>query len=207
MDGLRAKSRLSPAPRAARGAAMPCAWLQEGADIIAVDICGSPAVTPSCRHRRPTTSRRPPTSQGLNRRIVTAQVDVRDSAGSPAPWRGCRTARPIRYRLANAGIGTSGDTLDQMDESRMAGHDRRQPHRACGSLSKPGCRTSLAGGRGCFIARRAQSAGSRPILHVGHYVSAKHGVVGLMRTFAVELGPALPSGSTRFIPPTSIRPC
>ena len=24
--------------------------------------------------------------------------------------------------------------------------------------------------------------------HVGHYVTAEHGVVGLMRTFAVELG-------------------
>lgn len=31
-------------------------------------------------------------------------------------------------------------------------------------------------------------AGNKAYPHVGHYVAAKHGVVGLMRSFAVELG-------------------
>jgi NAD(P)-dependent dehydrogenase (short-subunit alcohol dehydrogenase family) len=31
-------------------------------------------------------------------------------------------------------------------------------------------------------------AGLKTYPHTGHYVAAKHGVVGLMRTFAVELG-------------------
>jgi (+)-trans-carveol dehydrogenase len=30
--------------------------------------------------------------------------------------------------------------------------------------------------------------GLKPYPHTGHYIAAKHGVVGLMRTFAVELG-------------------
>ena len=38
--------------------------------------------------------------------------------------------------------------------------------------------------------------------HTGHYVAAKHGVVGLMRTFAVELG-QLASGSNS-VHPTSV---
>ncbi len=31
-------------------------------------------------------------------------------------------------------------------------------------------------------------AGFKAYPHVGHYVGAKHGVIGLMRAFAVELG-------------------
>ncbi|ETW22650.1 oxidoreductase, partial [Mycobacterium gastri 'Wayne'] len=42
---------------------------------------------------------------------------------------------------------------------------------------------------GASIVLTSSVAGLKAYPHTGHYVAAKHGVVGLMRSFAVELGP------------------
>jgi NAD(P)-dependent dehydrogenase (short-subunit alcohol dehydrogenase family) len=46
-----------------------------------------------------------------------------------------------------------------------------------------------AGGRGGSIILTSSAAGLMAYANVAHYVSAKHGVVGLMRTLALELAP------------------
>lgn len=46
----------------------------------------------------------------------------------------------------------------------------------------------VAGGRGGSIIITSSVGGTKAYPHVGQYIAAKHGVVGLMRTFAVELG-------------------
>ena len=53
---------------------------------------------------------------------------------------------------------------------------------------KAGVPHILAGGRGGSIILTSSVGGLKAYPHTGHYVAAKHGVVGLMRTFAVELG-------------------
>jgi NAD(P)-dependent dehydrogenase (short-subunit alcohol dehydrogenase family) len=45
----------------------------------------------------------------------------------------------------------------------------------------------IAGGRGGSIVITSSVAGLRGYENTGHYVAAKHGVVGLMRTMALEL--------------------
>jgi NAD(P)-dependent dehydrogenase (short-subunit alcohol dehydrogenase family) len=47
----------------------------------------------------------------------------------------------------------------------------------------------IAGGRGGSIILTSSSVGIRAIANLGHYGSAKHGMVGLMRTLALELAP------------------
>jgi NAD(P)-dependent dehydrogenase (short-subunit alcohol dehydrogenase family) len=47
----------------------------------------------------------------------------------------------------------------------------------------------IAGGRGGSIVLTSSVAGLRSYNGVSHYVSAKHGVVGLMKTLAQELAP------------------
>ena len=47
----------------------------------------------------------------------------------------------------------------------------------------------IAGGRGGSIVLTSSVAGLRSYSGVSHYVSAKHGVVGLMKTLAQELAP------------------
>jgi (+)-trans-carveol dehydrogenase len=44
-----------------------------------------------------------------------------------------------------------------------------------------------AGGHGGSIVMTSSMAGVKPLLNLAHYVAAKHGVVGLMRTLALEL--------------------
>jgi NAD(P)-dependent dehydrogenase (short-subunit alcohol dehydrogenase family) len=46
-----------------------------------------------------------------------------------------------------------------------------------------------AGGRGGSIILTSSTAGLKAMENLSHYVSAKHGVVGLMRTLALELAP------------------
>jgi (+)-trans-carveol dehydrogenase len=46
-----------------------------------------------------------------------------------------------------------------------------------------------AGGRGGSIVITSSAAGLMAMQNIGHYVSAKHGLVGLMRTLALELAP------------------
>ena len=53
---------------------------------------------------------------------------------------------------------------------------------------KAGVPHILAGGNGGSIILTSSVGGLKAYPHTGHYVAAKHGVVGLMRTFAVELG-------------------
>jgi (+)-trans-carveol dehydrogenase/(-)-trans-carveol dehydrogenase len=47
----------------------------------------------------------------------------------------------------------------------------------------------IAGGRGGSIVITSSTAGLKGFQNLAHYVSAKHGVVGLMRTLALELAP------------------
>ena len=46
-----------------------------------------------------------------------------------------------------------------------------------------------AGGRGGAIVLTSSDAGLFAMENIGHYVAAKHGVIGLMRTLALELAP------------------
>ena len=53
---------------------------------------------------------------------------------------------------------------------------------------KAGVPHLLAGERGGSIVLTSSVAGKKAYPFTGHYVAAKHGVIGLMRSFAVELG-------------------
>ena len=52
--------------------------------------------------------------------------------------------------------------------------------------AKAGIPHLIAGGRGGSIVLTSSVGGLKGIAH-GHYVAAKHGVVGLMRTLALEM--------------------
>ena len=162
---------------------------EEGADIIAIDVCKRivkdspiPAATPE------ELAETADLVKGHNRRIFTAEVDVRDYDGLKAAVdAGVEQLGRLDIIVANAGIGNGGDTLDQCSE-----HDWQEMIDV--NLSgvwktvKAGVPHLLAGGKGGSIVLTSSVGGLKAYPQCGNYVAAKHGVVGLMRSFAVELG-------------------
>src|SRR6202045_2898695 len=164
---------------------------QGGADIIAIDICKpiegflNPPSTPEDLARTADLVR------SHNRRIVTAEIDVRDyQALKAAVDSGVEQLGRLDVIVANAGISHAGDTLDKTSEPDW--QDMIDVNLSgVWKTVKAGVPHILAGGRGGSIVLTSSVSGFKAYTfpHLGHYVAAKHGVVGLMRTFAVELGP------------------
>ncbi|EHI11872.1 mycofactocin-coupled SDR family oxidoreductase [Mycolicibacterium thermoresistibile] len=171
-----------------QGRAHAVRMAQEGADIIAVDICRQidsvqiPLASPE------DLAETADLVKGLNRRIYTAEVDVRDfDALKAAVDTGVEQLGRLDIIVANAGIGNGGETLDKTSEGDWT--DMIDVNLAgVWKTVKAGVPHILAGGRGGSIILTSSVGGLKAYPHTGHYVAAKHGVVGLMRTFAVELG-------------------
>jgi (+)-trans-carveol dehydrogenase len=161
---------------------------QEGADIIAVDICKqieSVAIPLSTPEDLAETA---DLVKGHNRRIYTAEVDVRDfDSLKAAVDAGVEQLGRLDIIVANAGIGNGGATLDKTSEEDWT--DMIDVNLSgVWKTVKAGVPHILAGGHGGSIILTSSVGGLKAYPHTGHYVAAKHGVVGLMRTFAVELG-------------------
>jgi (+)-trans-carveol dehydrogenase len=162
---------------------------EEGADVIGVDACGIVAQN----------SVVPPSSpadlaetvslvEGLGRKIVATQVDVRDADGLKAAVdSGVEQLGRLDVIVANAGIGNGGQKLDrtseydwqEMIDVNMSGVWR---------TVKVGVPHIRAGGNGGSIILTGSVGSLKALSNVGQYIAAKHGVMGIMRAFAVELG-------------------
>ena len=161
---------------------------QEGADIIAVDICRQ---LDSVQYPLSTPEDLAETAdlvKGHDRRIYTAEVDVRDyDALKAAVDAGVEQLGRLDIIAANAGIGNGGVTLDKTSEADWT--DMIDVNlTGVWKTVKAGVPHILAGGRGGSIILISSVGGLKAFPQAGHYVAAKHGVVGLMRAFAVELG-------------------
>ncbi len=170
---------------------------EEGADIIAVDICRgfkdstAPAATPE------DLAETADMIKNLGRRVVTEIVDVRDfDALKAAVDSGVEQLAHARSEkgdahldivVANAGIGTTGVKLHKMRED-IFNETIDVNLGGVWKTVKAAVPHLLAGGRGGSIVITSSVGGTKAYPQVGHYIAAKHGVVGLMRTFAVELG-------------------
>ena len=161
---------------------------QEGADIIAIDICKQIASVQIPLSTPEDLAETADLVKGHNRRIYTAEVDVRDyDALKAAVDAGVEQLGRLDIIVANAGIGNGGATLDKTSERDWT--DMIDVNLGgVWKTVKAGVPHILAGGRGGSIILTSSVGGLKAYPHTGHYVAAKHGVVGLMRTFAVELG-------------------
>ena len=161
---------------------------QEGADIIAIDICQPFEGSPAPGATREDLAETADLVKNLDRRIVTEVVDVRDfGAMKAAVDGGVEQLGRLDIVVANAGIGSTGVKLHKMAEPlwqetidvNLSG---------VWKTVKAGVPHLLSGGRGGSVIITSSVGGIKAYPQVGHYVTAKHAIVGLMRTFAVELG-------------------
>jgi SDR family mycofactocin-dependent oxidoreductase len=162
---------------------------QEGADIIAIDVCkpisSSSEIPPATADDLAQTA---DLVKAQNRRIVTAEVDVRDyDALKAAVDSGVEQLGRLDIIVANAGIGNGGNTLDKTSEDDWKDMIDVNLSGVWHTV-KAGVPHLLSTGRGGSIVLTSSVGGLKAYPHTGHYIAAKHGVVGLMRTFAVELG-------------------
>jgi (+)-trans-carveol dehydrogenase len=162
---------------------------QEGADIIAVDLCQQIASVPYPMSTPDDLAQTVKEVEALDRRIIATQADVRDfTALKAAVDDGVAQLGRLDIVSANAGIGTQGtpavDLPEQTWQDMMDVNLTGVWHTAKAAIPH-----LKAGGRGGSIVLTSSAAGLMAYPGIAHYVSAKHGVVGLMRTLALELAP------------------
>lgn len=161
---------------------------EEGADIIAIDICEH---IPSAMHTMGTEADLNETVdqvEKLDRRIVAKKADVRDrQALSAAIAEGVAELGRLDIVSINAGIASVNQVLDLSDAEwndvinvNLTG----AWHTAVESIPH-----ILQGGRGGSVVFTSSAAGIKAVPNLGHYNTAKHGIIGLMKTLALELGP------------------
>jgi (+)-trans-carveol dehydrogenase len=161
---------------------------EEGADIIAVDLCAQVGSVPYPMATPEDLSNTVKEVEALDRRIVAARADVRDYAGlKQALDDGVAQLGRLDIVCSNAGIFSFGAAaeLDETTWQDVIDINLTGMWHAC----KAAIPHLIAGGRGGSIVITSSDAGLKAYQNVAHYVSAKHGVVGLMRSLALELAP------------------
>jgi (+)-trans-carveol dehydrogenase len=161
---------------------------QEGADIIAVDICDQVGSVPYAMATPEDLAQTAKEVEALGRRIVATQADVRDYAGlKQALDDGVAQLGRLDIVCSNAGIFSTGraDELGEATWRDVIDTNMTGMWHAC----KAAIPHQVEGGRGGSIVIISSTGGLKGIPNAAHYSSAKHGVVGLMRTLALELAP------------------
>ena len=161
---------------------------QEGADIIAVDLCEPIDTVNYPMATEDDLAETVRLVEALDRRIVARKADVRDTESLKAAVdAGVAELGRLDIVSANAGILSAGQSHELSDETweQMIAINLSGVWRTC----KVAIPHIIAGGRGGSMVLTSSVAGLRSYNGVSHYVSAKHGVVGLMKTLAQELAP------------------
>jgi (+)-trans-carveol dehydrogenase len=161
---------------------------QEGADIIAVDLTSQIGSVPYAMSTADDLAETVREVEKLDRRIIASQADVRDfDALKAALDDGVAQLGRLDIVAANAGIFSFG-TMTELTEEQF--RDMIDVNLiGVWHTAKAAIPHIRAGGRGGSIILTSSTAGLTAMPNMGHYVAAKHGIVGLMRTLAVELAP------------------
>jgi len=163
---------------------------EEGADIIAVDICEDIASVPYELGTWEELSETASEVEKRDRRISIARADVRDRDSLQAAVdQGIAELGRLDIVVANSGIWSSAPFVELGDEmyNDMIDVQMHGVYNAC-KATVPFLLEQDEGGSIIII---SSTAGLKGFLNQVHYNMAKHAVVGLMRTLANELAPSM----------------
>jgi SDR family mycofactocin-dependent oxidoreductase len=162
---------------------------EEGADIIAVDLCRQIDSVPYPMSTPDDLAETVKQVEALDRRIVASETDVRDGAALRAAVDdGVAQLGRLDIVAANAGIASTAEGtvgLTDQEWQDMVDVNLTGVWQTC----KAAVPHLVRGGRGGSMILTSSAAGLMAYPNIGHYVAAKHGVVGLMKTLALELAP------------------
>jgi SDR family mycofactocin-dependent oxidoreductase len=160
---------------------------EEGADVIAIDVCASiPTVTydgPGPDDLAETARR----VKDLGRRVVAVEADTRDLAAlQDAVDRGVDELGRLDVVVANAGICSYGLLWELTEEQFRTMLDVNVV--GTWHTFKATVPTLLRQAEGGVIIATSSVGGTRGMPWLGHYVASKHAISGMARTLANELG-------------------
>ena len=158
---------------------------EEGADIIAVDICRNYDTVSYGMSTEADLAQTVKDVEALDRRIVATRADVRDAAALKAAVdEGVAQLGRLDIVCANAGICT----VQAWDEVTPAVWQDTLDTNLTGVWNTMvACVPHLIAAGGGSIIATSSTAGIKGLPYFAPYVAAKHGVVGIARTMANEL--------------------
>ncbi len=161
---------------------------EEGADIIAMDICAPVPSVPYDLAELGDLETTAKLVQQLDRRILFRQGDTRDLAGmQDLVTEGVAAFGGIDIVVANAGIASYGPAWELTEEQWQEVLDVNLT--GVWKTTKAVIPSMIERGRGGSIVLTSSVAGLIAYANLAHYTAAKHGVTGLMRGLSVELAP------------------
>jgi SDR family mycofactocin-dependent oxidoreductase len=160
----------------------------DGADVIVLDNCADLDSAPYAGATRADLDATVAAVAAAGRRAVPAVVDVRDADATAAAVReGVAELGRLDVVVANAGIVS----YHPADELPRATWTETIDTNLTGvwNLVQPSLRPLIDQGEGGSIVITSSTAALTGLPHLPHYSAAKAGLVGLMQSLAVELGP------------------
>lgn len=159
---------------------------EEGAEIVAVDLCAQIDTVPYGMSRPEDLAETAKRIEELDRRVVTQEADVRDGGSlEAAVSAGLSEFGHIDVVCANAGIFSYAPTwemTDQMWEDMLAVNVT-----GVWKTLRAALPSMIERGQGGSLVLTSSTAGLRGFANMVHYTAAKHGVVGIMRTMVQEV--------------------
>ena len=161
---------------------------REGADIIALDICAP--VSESITYAAATPDELAETVRAVEaegRKVLAREVDIRDDATlRQLVSDGVEQFGRLDILIANAGVLSWGRVWELTDEQwdAVIGVNLSGTWRSLRAVIP----AMIEAGNGGSIVVVSSSAGLKATPGNGHYSAAKHGLVGLTNTLAIELG-------------------
>jgi SDR family mycofactocin-dependent oxidoreductase len=159
---------------------------EEGADIVAVDICAPVASVPYPATTPADLERTVQLVSSCGRQCLAIQADVRDYAMmEDVTAAALRDFGHLDIIVANAGIASFGPVWELRPEQWQ---DMIAVN-LTGAFNtiRPALPAMITAGSGGSIILISSVAGLAAFPNVAHYNAAKHGVTGLMRSLSVEL--------------------
>jgi NAD(P)-dependent dehydrogenase (short-subunit alcohol dehydrogenase family) len=164
---------------------------EEGVDVVLCDACAPIDAANYAMLSVEDLERTAEMIQDLDRRVIARQVDVRDLAALEAVEETRQEFGRLDIVLANAGIASHGGALELTDATWREVVDINMT--GVWHAVRAAVPLIIEGGRGGSVVLTSSAAGARGLYGLVHYVSAKHGVVGMTKALANEFGQQLGS--------------
>ncbi len=169
------------------GRAHAFAFAREGARLVLCDACRQYSSVPYPLAQPAELASLASEIEQMGRPVLAAQVDVTDLAAMQAlAERAQHELGPIDIVIANAGVYSFAPswelTEEQWDETVNV--DLKGVWITCKV-----CIPQMLSRRSGKIICISSTAGLKGMANLAHYVAAKHGVLGLVKTLAIELAP------------------